>query len=192
MRTLKTVTVATLAAATAGLVLAAPAAHAADNATTPVTFTLTSTGVLSIASTTTTVTLAEAPGGLSLTGGSVSGALGSTTVTDARAGLLHNVTVNMAASDFVQKDASDAVVSTITKSNATAYSGTATGTLSSIAVPTTALTPAQIGNTGGATVLTVAGLVGSGAVTYNPTVNVAVPATAAAGTYTGTITQTVA
>ncbi len=187
MPRLRTAAALSLAAATSALALAAPA-QAAD---TPVTFTLTTTGALSIAAPTSEVTLTGSA--LSLTGTVVSAALGATTVTDGRASLLHNVTVTMSASDFVQKDAGNNVVATIAKGAATGYSGAATGgTLTSLFVPTTAVTPASIGGTGGATIGTVVGLIGSGTVTYSPTVSVAVPATAVAGVYTGTISQTVA
>ncbi len=191
MRNRKLATLALSATALVGALAAAPVASADTTATTPVTFTLTTTGTLSITAPTAQVTL-DSSGALDLVNGSsVSKALGSTTVTDSRAALLHNLTVKMEASDFVQKDSGNNVVATVSRTNAKAYSGTASGSLTSLAAPTTALTAPGIGVDGGATILTVTGVVGSGTVSYNPTVSVSIPGSAAAGTYTGTVTQTV-
>lgn len=163
-----------------------PTAASAAPGDTGVTFTL-SGGSLTLSTPSATATLS--PGGaLGVGGTTVSGQLGATTVTDNRATAAHSVTVTMASTDFT-----DGAGDTISKSNATAYSGVPSSTsgLTVTFVPTTVATPASIGNTGGATVFSMTGLVGSASATYNPTVSVAVPNNAVAGTYTGTVTQTV-
>jgi hypothetical protein len=170
--------VAFSAATTAALVPAS--ANAAD---TNVTFTLTGGSLSLTAPGSASLTAA---GQLGATGTSVTGALGNTTVTDARGTLAHTVTVTMSSTDFV-----DGSSDTITKSNASAYSGVPTATSgTAVPVPTTAGTPASIGNAGGATVFSMTGLVGSASATYSPTVTVTIPANAIAGSYSGTVTQT--
>lgn len=166
-----------------GVVGMAMPAQAGDTA---VTFTLTG-GDLTISTPTAAATLSA--GALSVTGTSVSGALGSTTVTDERGALLQNVTVTMASSAFTNDP--DAAVTgdeyVIPATAATGYSGVATPSGTAVPVPTTV--GVAIAGAGGS-ILTMESS-GSGGATYNPTVSVAVPAGATAGTYTGTITQTV-
>jgi hypothetical protein len=168
---------ATLAAAA----FAALVPSSADAADTNVTFTL-SGGSLTL--TAPGSASLSAAGNLGVSGTTVSGQLGSSTVTDARGALAHTVTVTMSTTDFTTS-ASD----TIAKSAATGYSGATVPTGVAVAVPS--LTGQAIGNAGGATILQLTGVVGSASTTYNPTVSIAVPANAVAGNYSGTITQTV-
>jgi len=180
----KSLALAVAAAMSTGLAAFVPvAANAGTSGSTPVTFDLTG-GALSITAPSSTATLTG--GALSVTGSTVSGALGSTTVTDERGTLGHTDTVTMTTTDF--SDGAGHTVAAL--NNATAYSGVATPT--GVAVPgaTTAVTPVNIWGTGGA-VLTLTSVVGSGGASYNPTVTVAIPAGSVAGTYTGTVTQTV-
>lgn len=168
-----------------GVVGMAMPAQAGDTA---VTFTLTG-GDLTITTPTAAATLSA--GALSVTGTSVSGTLGSTTVTDERGALLQNVTVTMASSAFTNDPNPDPAVTgdeyVIPATAATGYSGVATPSGTAVPVPTTA--GVAIGGVGGS-ILTMESS-GSGGASYNPTVSVAVPAGATAGTYKGTITQTV-
>ena len=154
---------------------------------TPVSFDL-AAGTLSISQPSTTASFGTAPA--SATGTSVSGHVGATTVTDTR-GSLAGWTVTISSSDF-----SDGANHTIPATNAKAYILPADGpTVSSgIAVPTTnyvsAATGLTLANTGQTFVTATA--TGSNVVTYNPSVTVTIPSTAIAGTYTATLTQTVA
>ena len=181
----KSLALAMTAAMTTGLAALVPAAaNAGTSGSTPVTFTLTG-GALSLTAPSATATLTG--GTLSVGGSSVSGALGNTTVTDERGTLGHTDTVTMATTDF-----SDGAGNTVLASgNATGYSGTATPTGVAVPVGTTAATAVPISGAGGA-ILQLTSVVGSGGASYSPTVSVAIPAGSVAGTYTGTVTQTVA
>ena len=177
----KTIALAITAATTAGLAAFVPAtANAATSGSTPVTFTLTGGAIsLSVPSATATLT----GGALSVAGSSVTGTLGTTTVDDARGLAVVTDTVTMSSSDF-----SDGAGHTVTAAgNATGFSGVATPTGTGIPAPTAT---GQDLSGAGSTILTVA-IVGAGGATYNPTVTVAIPAGSVAGTYTGTITQSV-
>lgn len=179
----KSLALAMTAAMTTGLAALVPAAaNAGTSGSTPVTFTLTG-GALSLSAPSSTATLTG--GVLSVGGSSVSGALGSTTVTDERGTTGHTDTVTMTTTDF-----SDGAGHTVAAAgNATGYSGAATVT--GVAVPAPTLTGVSIAGAGGA-ILQLTSVVGSGGASYSPTVTVAIPAGSVAGTYTGTVTQTVA
>jgi hypothetical protein len=173
----KALTAATAAAMMLGFTAVAAPATAEDTA---VTFELTG-GFLTITQAPAAATLTS--GALTVGGSTVSGALGSTSVTDERGALLNNATVTMSSSDFSNGS------TTIPASSATGYSGVATpdsGT--TVPVGTTALTAVALSGLGG-TILTMES-VGTGSASYDPTVTVAIPTDATAGTYTGTITQT--
>jgi hypothetical protein len=174
-------TLAILGTATALSALAVPAAQAVVTTT---TFGLTG-GNLSI----------TAPGSVNLGTGSAgdttfTGQLGTVTVSDLRGGLLSSWTATAASSDFITGGGT--VNETIAKSKvsywsgpATAASGTGTflqGQLTSLLK--VALTTAQ-------TAFSATGAVGNNSVSWNPTIVVDV-ASAVAGTYTGTITHSVA
>jgi hypothetical protein len=176
MRKPLALTLATLATASVAA-LVPTAANAAD---TNVTFTLSGGSLTLSAPGSASLTAA---GNLGVTGTSVSGSLGSSTVTDSRGSLAHTVTVNMSSTDFT-----DAASDVIAKSNAAGSSGATVPTGVAVAVPT--LTGQTIGASGGATILQLTGVVGAASTTYNPTVTVTIPANAIAGSYSGTITQT--
>lgn len=162
--------------------LAAPA-----SAATPITFDL-AAGTLSISQPSTTASFGTATA--SATGTSVTGLVGTTTVTDTR-GSLAGWTVSISSTDF-----SDGASHSIAATNAKAYVLAANGptVTSGIAVPTTTYvslaTALTLSNTGQNFVTATA--TGSNVVAYNPTITVNIPSTAIAGTYTATLTQTVA
>jgi hypothetical protein len=174
-----------LALAVTGLTVASLAAvvpGTANAADTNVTFTIAGGSLTLSAPGSAALT---ASGNLGLTGTTVSGQLGSTTVTDARGSLLGSFNVKMSTTDF-----SDGSGNTIAKSNATGYSGVATPSGVAVPVGTTNLTAVNIGAAGGGTIVTVTGVTGAASVSYNPTVSVAVPADTVAGDYSGVVTQT--
>lgn len=175
------------AASLSGLVLAAPASAE----TTDVTFTLTGNGLSLTVPTNPTVALNS--GTLNVGAASVSAALNPTTVTDQRGQLLGSWAVQVSSTDFTNADASNGYV--IPKTNGAMYLGVDVPTLLSAAtggmVPTSAASAATPATFGGSPVQLMAGTTaGSGSLTYTPTLRVTIPATATAGTYTGTVTQT--
>ncbi len=188
MRNRKLVTLALSTTALAGAVLAAPAASATE-----ATFTLAG-GTISITQPTATATLSGTA--LALAGTSMSGQLGSTTVNDERGALLGGFTVKMASTGFTRTSTAAAGTTPegdtyqIPATAVTGYSGVVTPSGVIVPVGTTAATPAALSTTGGGTIVTVTGVTGSASIAYNPTVSVAVPGAAPAGTYTGTVTQT--
>lgn len=178
MRNRKLVTLALSATALGGAVLAAPAAGA-----TTATFTLAG-GSISVTQPTADATLTGAA--LALTGSTMTGQLGSTTVTDERGALLGGLTVKMSSTAFGHSSGDYSIPATAVSG----YSGVVTPTGVAVPVPTTAVTPADLSVDGGGTIVTVTGITGAATLTYNPTVSVAVPGGAPAGTYTATVTQT--
>ena len=140
---------------------------------TAITFTVTS-GALTLA------VPASADLGSGPPGTSISSAIGPCTVIDDRALINASWAVTAAETDFASGPhtipATDAIydVGTVT----TTGTITATGTAISL-------------SNSPQTVLTGTGGVGNNTATWNPTVTVAVPATAIGGTYSGTLTQSV-
>ncbi|MFI8458531.1 hypothetical protein [Kitasatospora sp. NPDC085464] len=164
-----------VAAAAAILALVQPGIATADSdPSTTVTFTVTS-GALTL----------SVPAGASLGSGApgttISAPIGPCTVTDDRALLSASWTVTAAETDFANGS------STIPAADATYTVGTVTTTGTITATPTnvTLSNSAQ-------TVLTGSAGVGDNTASWNPTVAVNVPAGAVGGTYTGTLTQSVA
>jgi hypothetical protein len=173
------------------LLLAAALSCAASVAAVParadVRVTLTMVGgSLSIAQPSATATIA---GVASSTSGTVStGSVGSTTVNDTR-----NSTAGWTVS-ISSTDLSDGASHTITAGNLVAYlTSVPTPTVAGTAVVTTtklsAVTGLVLSNSPG--VLMTATTTLSNTVTYNPTLQLTVASTVIAGTYTGTITQSV-
>lgn len=184
MRRSKSLLVALTIAGTAALALV----PAAANASTSVTFTV-SSGTLSIAEPSAQANLGSATA--TALGTTVSGALGSTTVTDNR-GSLAGWTVTMTGSDF--SDGATPTPDTIAANQAVAWVSSVPTPTSGVAVVSTTYLTAATGltlTTSGQTFMT-ATTTGSNVVSYNPNLQVTIPSTAVAGTYTGTITQTVA
>lgn len=164
-----------VAAAVAALVLIQPGlAVAADDPATTVTYTVTS-GALTLSAPVSVALGSGAPGT------TISGALGPVTVTDNRALASASWTVTAAETDFTSG------ASTIPATDAGYDPGsiTTTGTITATGTPVTLTNSAQ-------TVVTGSAGVGDNTATWNPTVSVAVPASAVSGTYTGTLTQSVA
>lgn len=180
----KSLAVAVAALSVAGVGALVPAAA---NASTGVTFQVTNGGI-SVAEPTTQANL----GSVASTplGTTTSGSLGSSTITDNR-GSLAGWTLSMASSDF--SDGATPTPHTIAAGKAVAWlpapatlvSGVAVVTNTHIA-PATGLTLANA-----AAPFMTATTTGSNSVSYNPSVQVTIDSTAVAGTYTGTITQTV-
>jgi hypothetical protein len=185
MRTLRAVLTALVAASL--LLVALPGvAGAATTGTTTTTFTLTG-GSMSITVPGTTVNL----GSVSVAASSITGQLGTVTVNDARGLLSGGWTSSVTSSKFTT--GAGTAAETIAATNVDYWSGPSTatsgiGTLlgsqltSGLAVVVNA---AQTAFTGGS-------LVGNNSASWNPTLIVTIPASAVVGTYTGTVTHTVA
>jgi hypothetical protein len=146
---------------------------------TTVTFTVTSTGTLSITAPT-SVDL-----GSGAVGATITGSLGPVTVTDDRALDAASWTVVASSTDWTTGASS--TVETIPAADVSYDPGTFSspiGTITPIGTVVAALsaTPQTV----------VAGTgVGDNGITWDPTISVAVPALAVAGGYTGTLTQSV-
>lgn len=174
----KIVTLLTSAVAAASVGVAASPAQAAD---TPVSFTL-DQGALAIDVPSSSVVLTPDP--LSVGPTVMTGSLGTTTVTDSRLGAARPVTVTMTASSFING------ATTIPATAAAGYSGVALPI--GVTVPVGTSTDQAIGEATGASILTMTTASGSGGATYSPTVRITIPAeVTTAGTYNGTISQTV-
>ncbi|WP_189312880.1 WxL domain-containing protein [Streptomyces brasiliensis] len=165
-----------VAAAAAALVLAQQGlAVAADDPSTTVTYTVTS-GALTLS------VPASANLGSGAPGTTISAPIGPVTVTDDRALLSASWTVTAAETDFTNDGAP-----TIPATDATYDPGTitTTGTITATGTSVTLSNSAQ-------TVVTGTDGVGDNTASWNPTVAVHVPAGTVGGTYTGTLTQSVA
>ncbi|MFG1964777.1 hypothetical protein [Nonomuraea sp. NPDC049028] len=168
-----------VAAAAIGLGLAATTALPALADDTTTTFTITG-GALTINAPATS-NLGSVTSGAA----SVSGQMGAVTVTDARGGLASTWSASVISTDFTTGGAT--APETIPNINVTYSPGAATGTTGTgtftpgpggiINVPRVAFTGTE--------------LVGDNTATWNPTVNVTIPAGKVAGVYTGTITHSV-
>lgn len=153
----------------------------------------------------TTVTFAITAGSLNITvpatvnigsaapGGSITGQLGAVQVTDQRGLLVSTWTTTVTSTAFTTGGATAA--ETIPVSAVKYASGPTTAT-TGVGV----FTPGQANTAAAATLTSTTGLnamqltlgVGNNSATWNPTLVVAVPAAAVAGTYTGTVTHSVA
>jgi hypothetical protein len=176
-------TLLTITTAAAVATIAPPAANA--DAAGTVTFTL-SGSALSI----------SAPASTSLgsgaAGGTISAALGPVTVTDARALLVASWTASVSTTSFTSGTAPAA--ETIAASKVSYASGLATAQtgLSLVLLPGQLTTLLAAPMTSAVTAFSLTAGVGSNSATWNPTIIVSVPAAAVAGSYTGTITHSVA
>lgn len=173
--------VALLGAAAAASVLAMPAAHAANTAT---TFTLTG-GALSV----------TAPASVDLGNGSVgdsafTGQLGTVSVSDQRGALLASWTATASSSDFVTGGGTAA--ETIAKAKVSYWSGPATassGVATFLQGQLTSLLKVVLGSS--QTAFSASAITGNNTASWNPTV-VIDASSAVAGAYSGTITHSVA
>jgi hypothetical protein len=171
-----------LVGAVFGLLAFALPARAADTTT---TFSL-AAGALSISA-----PASSDLGSGSTGGGTLSAQLGTVTVTDSRGALLGTWTASVSSTDFTTGGAT--ANETVAKGQVTYWSGAATASSG-----TAVFTPGQAA-AANAQALSVArtafsatAIVGNNSASWNPTVTVNVPAAAVAGTYTGTITHSVA
>jgi hypothetical protein len=144
---------------------------------TTVTFTVTS-GELSMSAPTSASLGSGAPGT------TISGALGAVTVTDDRALLSAAWTVTAASTDWTTGGGTPAETIPATDVGYDPGSITTTGTITATGTPIT------LSGTAAPVVTGTAG-VGDNTATWNPTLSVAVPASAVGGIYTGTLTQSV-
>ncbi|MEA2591769.1 MAG: hypothetical protein QOD62_1600 [Actinomycetota bacterium] len=185
MKTLRTGLTA-LVGATLLLVALPGLASAATTGTTTTTFTLTG-GAMSITVPSTTVNLGSA----SVAAGSLTAQLGTVSVNDGRGLLSGGWTSSVTASKFTTGAATAA--ETIAATNVDYWSGAATATsglgillggqLTSVLA--VVVNTAQTAFTGGS-------LIGNNSASWNPTLVVTIPAAAVVGTYTGTVSHTVA
>jgi hypothetical protein len=172
----------TATAVLAGSVLGGLAAPASAGTTT--TFSITS-GALSVTAPSSVALSDVAPGG------NATGALGPVSVADARASLTGAWTASVVSSAFTTGGGTTA--ETIPATAVTYWSGLATSTSGlGVFVPgqLTALNAVAINAP--QTAFSRALSVGNSTAAWSPTVTVAVPATAVVGTYTGTITHSIA
>jgi len=184
MRTLRAGLTA-LVGATLVLVALPGIASAATTGTTT-TFTLTG-GSISITVPSTTVNL----GSVSVAAGSITAQLGTVTVNDGRGLLNGSWTSTVSSSHFTTGGGTAA--ETINATGVSYWSGAATatsgvGTLLGSQLTSGAavvINAAQTAFTGGS-------LIGNNSASWNPTMVVTIPAAAVVGTYTGTVTHTVA
>lgn len=147
---------------------------AAGDPSTTVSFTVTS-GALSLSTPASAVLGSGSPGTV------IAAAIGSCSVVDARALASASWTVTAAETDFASG------VQTIPAGAATYTPGTVTTTGTITVTPTTV----TLSNSDQAVITGSAG-VGDNSATWDPTLSVSVPPAAVAGTYTGTLTQSVA
>jgi len=183
----KKLTIAAVAACSLAAILgqqthanAAEAAPAADSSSsTSVTFTVT-VGALSITAPISSNLGSGAPG---TTIGPT--AIGPVTVTDNRAALGAVWTATASSTDFTTGGGTGPETIPATDATYTAGTVTATGTVSAAAQPAFALSGAP------QTAVVGTGINGNNTATWNPTISVAVPASAVGGIYTATLTHSV-
>lgn len=186
----KTIAMAVTALTTAGLAAFVPAtANAAGSGSTDSTFTVTGdpTGLaISVPDgSTTPIDLGTATAGAA----SLSNSLGNVTVTDTRANLTATWSVTASSTDFTTGGGS--ANETVTADNVGYFAGVGTaalGQLGAFLPDGTALTPVSLG-----TAAPVGSWTGTGnnTVTWNPTMTFTLLPSQVAGTYAGTITQSV-
>jgi hypothetical protein len=175
-----TATVVALAAGALSVVGAAPAL--ASDTTVVVTV---NAGALSIS------TPVSSNLGSGQSGDTISGALGTVTVTDDRALLSAEWTATVSSTDFTTGGGTPA--ETIGNSNVKYWSGAATATTGTgTFTPGQATSGDEVGLGSSRTAFTETAGVGNNSASWNPTIDVDTPAAAVAGTYTGTVTHSVA
>ncbi|MEU1286968.1 hypothetical protein [Kitasatospora sp. NPDC005856] len=164
-----------VAVASVALVLVQPGlAGAASDPSTTVTFTVTS-GALSMSVPVSSTLGSGAPGT------QVSAPLGPVTVTDDRALLSASWSVTVSETDFANGPSTVPA----TRATYTVGSVTTTGVITATPTNVTLSNSPQVVVTGSAGV-------GDNTATWDPTISVALPAGAVGGTYTGTLTHSVA
>jgi hypothetical protein len=187
MRKSLALAVAAVSAASVGA-LVPTAANAATSGGTAATFTLNASSTLAIAVPDGSVTPISV-GSASTGATSVSGSLGNVTVTDGRGALVATWSANAVSTDFTTGTAT--ANETVAKANVAYYAGLGTAALGQVGafVPAgTALAPVAIGTS--AAVGSWTGT-GNNTVTWNPTLKFTLLPSQVAGTYSGTVTQSV-
>jgi hypothetical protein len=160
-------------------------ANAAPGDTT-VTFTVTAAGGLSIA-----VPVSKALNTTMAPGTSATGQLGTVTVTDARASLAPTWTASVVSGAFTT--GTGTTPETVPASAVKYWSGATTSATSGMTyVPGQVLVTDAIAIDTLQTAMSLTAGSGSNAASWNPNLIVAVPASAVAGLYTGTVTHSVA
>jgi hypothetical protein len=160
-------------------------AYAATSGTTTTTFTVTG-GALSITVPPSTVSL-----GSGAPGSTITAQLGVVQVTDARALLAASWTGSVASTSFVTGGAT--TPETVPAADVSYWSGPATATTGSgTFTPGQANAGAAVTLAASRTAFTLASGVGDNSAAWNPTFIVSLPAAAVVGTYTGTVTHSVA
>lgn len=162
----------------AGAVAASFAALAPATAATTTTFELTG-GTLSITQPTSSDLGSTATGSLQL-----EGALGTVTVNDERGNLL-GYTAQVVGTSFVNSDATYTIAATNALYTTGAVTGTGTATRAAGA-------PGPLDPTLSHVAMTATAVTGNNTSAWDPTITVTLPTDALAGTYTGTITHSVA
>lgn len=184
MRTRLTLVAGTAMLGLAGSVLGAAPANAQD-----VTFTL-AAGGLSIAQPTAAAAL-TASGALSgLTGTTVAGSLGTTKVTDDRAGIVGWTSKITGTTAFTNGAGKTSIPVTAAKAyvpGVVTVTGTVVATAGTYLDAATGLALTNAPQT----LVTATAVVGNNTATFAPSLSVAVPGDATAGDYTGAVTQTV-
>lgn len=175
-------------ALSSGLVLAGSAGvsspvHAADTTT---TFTLAG-GALAVSSPASKALGSVATGAASTTAVQ----LGTVAVADSRGALLGAWTASVSSTDYTTGTAS--ANETIAKANADYWSGLATAfSGTAVLLPGQASAANEVTLGASRTAFSASGVIGNNTADWNPTVNVNIPAASVAGTYSGTITHSVA
>ena len=173
----------TLVASALGMALLSGFTTPASAADTTATFTV-SGGALSIA----------APASKALGSGAIAGTvaavqLGDVTVTDARGALAGAWTATVSSTDF---STTGEGAPAIAKANADYWSGAATTSGTATFLPGQLLAANKVTLAAARTAYSASAIVGNNSATWNPTMSVTIPAAAVAGSYTGTITHSVA
>jgi len=185
MRTTRLLTITATTAAAVGLT-AAPA-MAAPTADTDVTFTVTA-GTLDITAQATADLGSGAPGT------TITGQLGTVTVSDTRAAADASWTASVTSTDFTT-GATPTASETVLASDVDYWSGPATATTGNgTFTPGQATQGAEqpLDNTTPLTAFTHTGGTGNNSASWNPTLDVNVPLANEAGIYSGTVTHSVA
>jgi hypothetical protein len=124
-------------------------------------------------------------------GGTLFAQLGTVTVTDTRGALLGAWTGSVSSTDFTTGGAT--ANETVAKGQVTYWSGTATASSgTAVFAPGQAIAANAQDLSVSRTAFSATVIVGNNSASWNPTVTVNVPAAAVAGTYSGTITHSVA
>lgn len=166
--------------------LIAHLAGPAQGADSTATFNLTSSGGL-------TVSVPASPdlGSAATDAGSLSAQLGPVTITDERGALDASWTASVVTTDFTT--GLGAAAETIAATNIEYWSGAATSTSGTVvAVPGQATSLDKVAIDTAKTAFSATGIVGNNSVAWNPTIVVTVPSDSVVGTYTGTVTHSVA